>query len=305
MKTGIPEHQFVICRWTPGTPEEEVKLLTKAGVNMIETGFEWINHASQRQIKAASLTYACGGIHIRSIHAPFGEKEDLTSLNKATREHALKSHRLHLERAGVLGAEYLIVHPGHVCEAKDVAKKEARVFEAVAQLLPTAEAMQVVIALENLLPLHPCHQCSTLVKIVKEFNSPWVRICFDSGHAHIVGDELKELRKCRKLIGSYHLHDNDGLRDLHLQPPYGTTHWEKLFHLIHELTPGLPLTVEANGWGGMDYRWMIQELNALISGRCDAPGPGHKAPTRAVCPVCSHLIFSMDGRWVCHCDSKG
>ena len=60
--------------------------------------------------------------------------------------------------------------------------------------------------------------------------------CFDSGHAYAGSQEPSHMLK---LLGDkvkvLHLHDNDGLDDLHLPPTFGTIDWNKLCKPLKEI----------------------------------------------------------------------
>ena len=53
-----------------------------------------------------------------------------------------------------------------------------------------------------------------------------VGVCFDIGHAHLMEGIDATLGALLPLIGSTHLHDNQGDRDAHLWPGDGTIAWE-------------------------------------------------------------------------------
>jgi hypothetical protein len=48
-----------------------------------------------------------------------------------------------------------------------------------------------------------------------------VKLCFDTGHAHIEGGVPPALETVRDLVATTHLHDNRGERDEHLLPYEG------------------------------------------------------------------------------------
>jgi sugar phosphate isomerase/epimerase len=84
-----------------------------------------------------------------------------------------------------------------------------------------------------------------------------VGICFDCGHANLLGDVGEALEITSGHLQTMHLHDNNGRRDDHLLPYRGTIEWEvammetqKIGYdgaMILELAPdGDPATVLAN-----------------------------------------------------------
>jgi len=52
-----------------------------------------------------------------------------------------------------------------------------------------------------------------------------VKLCFDTGHAHLEGGVAAELEAIRDLVVTTHIHDNRGERDDHVLPYEGTIDW--------------------------------------------------------------------------------
>ena len=70
-------------------------------------------------------------------------------------------------------------------------------------------------------------------------------VLIDVGHAHCNGWDLKHVIKSLSgQIKTYHLHNNDGLHDLHSRIHDGTLDFDDLMNTILELTPDADLVVE-------------------------------------------------------------
>ena len=69
---------------------------------------------------------------------------------------------------------------------------------------------------------------------------------FDCGHAHIMGGVEKEFEIMAPRIKSLHIHDNDGVRDLHLYPQAagGTIDWKRTMELLRSRPGQYPLLLE-------------------------------------------------------------
>ena len=52
-----------------------------------------------------------------------------------------------------------------------------------------------------------------------------VKLCFDTGHAHLEGGVVAGLKAIHDLVVTTHVHDNRGERDDHLLPYEGTIDW--------------------------------------------------------------------------------
>jgi sugar phosphate isomerase/epimerase len=132
--------------------------------------------------------------------------------------------------------------------------------QALRKLGHLAEAMRLLVCLENLCPVYPgrssvCHDPLSVRDLVKRLDSPAYGMLFDIGHAHVVagfmGVETQTLLEpVLDAVRLFHVHDNLGPRlwgegrpsldplqlDLHLPPGGGTLPWDEVssFLLAHD-----------------------------------------------------------------------
>ena len=193
------------------------------------------------------------GMKIVDAHAPFGRYSDLNCPIPELRPAMLAQKRLSLELAASFGVRTITMHvgePGFLDVSLD--RLHDYLLESLEELLPLAEKLGVVIAIENI--WFPTCSSDRLLDAVKRFQTPALGICYDSGHAnimagknvtdanhglwdyrqrgmepawndHILEDVLPHVVNC-------HLHDNDGQRDLHLLPGKGTIDWSRIVGLL-------------------------------------------------------------------------
>ena len=123
------------------------------------------------------------------------------------------------------------------------------------ELLPDAERYGVVMCLEN--QWTPLNQSAYLLKAVEHFNSPWLGICYDAGHANLTehGQEFpgktcvpsiwndakipvvweeNMIAKLRPWIVNCHFHDNNGIVDEHKLVGQGTVDWNRIMNTLKD-----------------------------------------------------------------------
>jgi sugar phosphate isomerase/epimerase len=128
----------------------------------------------------------------------------------------LEAHQKLLQKVGMAGVEMVIVHHGVAEDNKENLKTmSSLIVESLAELVVVAEQEGVKLALENMLPKHPGSDGEELLNMVKQIDSPWLGVCFDSGHAHVAGDMQKHFETLKDSIITFHIQDNDGTRDMH------------------------------------------------------------------------------------------
>ena len=160
-----------------------------------------------------------------------------------------------MEACHILGCRNLVFHPVlYLFRVRGEGMKE-RLHEWNVQwfraLLPLAEKFDLVIELENMFdyrhvqlpgdPAFPYTSAEDMLALCDWLNSDRVRICLDTGHANIAGQDVPAMiRRYGNRLAVLHLNDNFGkiepvFEDLHLFPGYGLLDWEAIFSALHEI----------------------------------------------------------------------
>ena len=152
-----------------------------------------------------------------TIHAPFNDL-NLAALNPELRAIAIKYLKDSIYISNDLGINLLSFHPGHMCPSgvyapKKVLETNYRSIREIAQFVKD-EGLEIQLALENM-PLRNWTLGNTAEEILSMINGTELGICFDVGHAQIVG-EVENFLAIVSKIKNVHLHDNKGRRDEHL-----------------------------------------------------------------------------------------
>jgi sugar phosphate isomerase/epimerase len=152
-----------------------------------------------------------------SVHAPFNDL-NIAALNPELRGIAVNYLKRSIQTSVELGITVISFHPGHLCPSgvyandKVLAANQKSIKE-LAQFVQD-EDLDVKLALENM-PLKFWTLGNTAEEILGMIDGLDLGICFDVGHAQIVGDMDKFLENVDKFY-NVHIHDNSGRRDEHL-----------------------------------------------------------------------------------------
>ncbi len=152
-------------------------------------------------------------------------------------------------------------------------------LQLIASLLPTLEANDVVLSIENIYgPKAGEAYLSTadeLLYYIDHFKSPYLGVCLDTGHAITRGqDPVKMLEKLGSAVTALHLHANVQGRDMHLPPMLlANVDWQKFYETLTrvgyggtfnmEITPPKQMTREA---ALSYYRMALSVARGLIRG---------------------------------------
>ncbi len=203
-----------------------------------------------------------------SIHGLFGESLDPSSPDDGKRRHSIDTYEREGELAATLGGPMVVVHPswmnpeGWPVSRPPEPARVAALQDSMAQLARIGERLGVVYLIENLPGFFAIgHDSRRVAHWVRSLGSPNVRMCFDTGHAHIEsgfnGSVARQLRECLDVVGYVHAHDNDSVKDNHRMPGEGTIDWERAATVLAEHAPSsLPWMLEVF--------YPEQEVEALV-----------------------------------------
>lgn len=190
---------------------------------------------------------------ITQAHAPFYNAIEPESPKAEVWEPLI--HRA-IEAAGIIGVPWIVMHPGtYPDDSYDFKESKRRNYEYFMPYLEQASKAGVGIAIENMADdirrtyLRPgAVYCSThveLVDLVDSFGVDNVGICWDFGHAHLMGlDQREALRYIGDRLKATHVADNSGLHDDHIMPFQGTIDWRNILPVLHEINYCGDLTYE-------------------------------------------------------------
>jgi len=221
------------------------------------------NEANPPTVDEAVRAATDAGVPFDSIHGLFGEHIDPTSPDAAERARCVGVFREEgqlaaelVERTSALrdpeawglrgdSSPIVVVHPSawnpgrremSYEEAEDAQEPRwAALGEFLAAMADVGRSLGVVYAIENQPRNCPLgHDAFALACAVRDIASPFIRMCLDTGHAHITGDVVEGLRSAGDVVAYLHVHDNDATIDDHRVPGEGTIDWSAFASMLRE-----------------------------------------------------------------------
>lgn len=216
--------------------------------------FDYANRRSH--VREVADWFRDAGIPLNSIHSPmFSDYEwgrsasppvNIADLDKRHRIAAMDEIKRALEVAEQVPFRFLVQHVGTGGEEFDPRKFEAA-MSSIEHLRAYAKPLGVSILLENI--PNELSMPERLLELISSAHFEDVGICFDLGHAHIMGGVAEAFDKLKALIRSTHVHDNARDRDSHLWPGEGTIDWPEAIALLRSAPQAPPLLMEIDGEG--------------------------------------------------------
>lgn len=172
-----------------------------------------------------------------SLHVPYtvNPADPISSIRRANVEYLENC----IEVAAVLGARHVTTHIGY-CNGLPSwrwLRRDGldRLVASLRSLLSRCGKRRVVLALENVNPMPQDSEffylgdsITDLAFLFAKVNSPWIRLCLDTGHANTNEGPTRYVERFKERIVAVHYHDNRGKYDEHLAVGRGTIDWAKL-----------------------------------------------------------------------------
>lgn len=174
-----------------------------------DVGFEGVQvNTTPDQREAEEIKKAAGdaGIKIESVMNMAHWQNPLSSADPAVVEKSLEGMRTSLRNAKLWGADAALLVPAVVNPQTSYHDAWTRSQEQIRKLIPLAEELGVVIAIEevwNKFLLSPLE----FARYIDEFSNPWVKAWFDVGNVVLFGYPQDWIRTLGKRIAKVHLKD--------------------------------------------------------------------------------------------------
>jgi sugar phosphate isomerase/epimerase len=253
MLKAVSTYLYVRERLHPGILDG----LARNGVQAIEifAARQHLDYANRKaHVKEIAEWFRGSGVPLHSVHSPlYNDYEwgragapplNLASTDRAAQLTAMDEVKRALEIAEQIPFRFLVQHLGLPNESFSEKKFESA-MTSIEHLRAFAKPLGVRLLLENI-----PNDLSTPEKLMEMIHTAHfddVGICFDFGHANMMGSVREAFEILQKQVCSTHVHDNDKTKDSHLWPGDGTIDWKEAMELLRAAPQRPPLLLELEG----------------------------------------------------------
>lgn len=241
-----------------------------------DSGFEQVECPTTPDQKVAEEMKRAAvdaGIKIHSVMNMDHWKYPLSSADPAVVQKSLEGARVSLRNAHFWGANTVLVVPGVVDANTSYADAYVRSQASIRKLLPLAEELRVIVALEevwNKFLLSPLE----FARYIDEFKSPWVRAYFDVGNVVLYGYPQDWIRILGKRIVKLHIKDFSFRTDpvtknkvaAWMPLREGDIDWKAVYLALSEIGFHGTATVELPGGDAAYLREVNRRLESILDG---------------------------------------
>ena len=250
MRRILSTYLFIKRKLTPGLVGE----IARSGARGVELfcarhHFDYRSPETMRELAGAFEDHQ---LAVHAIHAPADRefhptRESAAPLSISDPERVRRLEAVDEIKRALDLAEYfpfglMVQHLGGSRDLPDQRRFDAA-FNSLEHLHLFAKQRGVAIALEN--TPGELATPSNLRRFIAETRLTDLRLCLDTGHAHLGDGVLPSLEAMRELLVTVHVHDNHGEKDEHLPPGQGTPSqgmidWKAVLPALRDL----PLVLE-------------------------------------------------------------
>lgn len=241
-----------------------ISMTSELGIKRLSISAETLKKICEdKDFAAAAVKSAeCHKISFIDAHAPHSFADSLGNPTAGGAEHSTEVMLQSLRGAADIGVKIVTMHTARTRLVGNFAPAEGpienidldgaleRVLRQLDILIPEAEKLGIIIAIENL--FLPSGTASHLMRIINKARHANLGLCYDSGHALLLErtpdktpDMIADWISCGwendtvifqddqldimlNEVVTTHLHDNDGREDQHLLPFDGIANWAKI-----------------------------------------------------------------------------
>src|SRR2546422_1950451 len=236
-----------------------------------DVGFEVIQASTtpdEREAEAIKKAADTASVRIDSVMNMDHWKYPLSSADPAVVEKSLAGMRTSLHNAKLWGSDAVLLVPAVVNAQTSYREAWSRSQAQIRKLLPLAEELKIVIAIEevwNKFLLSPLE----MSRYIGEFQSPWVQAWFDVGNVLLYGYPQDWIRALGKSIVKVHLKDfkrkENGYEWVNLGD--GDVNWEAVRDAFREIGYAGSAITELKDGDEAYLRDVSRRVDRLVLGR--------------------------------------
>ncbi len=243
---------------------DRMKMARDVGFDVIQAPTTPDQHEAEEIKKAADSA----GVRIDSVMNMDHWKYPLSSSDSAVVDKSLAGMRTSLHNAKLWGSDAVLLVPAVVNPQTSYRDAWTRSQAQIRKLLPLAEELKIVIAIEevwNKFLLSPLE----MVTYIGEFKSPWIQAWFDVGNVVLYGYPQDWIRTLGKSIVKVHLKDfkrkEDGYEWVNLGE--GDVDWPAVRDAFREIGYAGSAITELKAGDEAYLRDVSRRVDRLVLGR--------------------------------------
>jgi len=198
------------------------------------------NHHAQVSLARMREVIDASGLPCDSLHGVFGEEFDPSNPDETARRFAVDTYKHEADVCRAVGGHLIVVHCSTIradgIGADERDERFSQLRRTIEELGRFGESCGVTYAFENLPGYHAIgSDVGELAAMLKNVAAPNTGMCFDTGHANMVGDPAAQIDATDGTMVYCHVSDNSGQADEHEMITFGGIDAEALSRGLHKI----------------------------------------------------------------------
>jgi len=228
-----------------------------AGIRELEifAARQHLDYHDPNHVRDVAQWFIDHGVSLHSLHAPLFDDLDwgrsggwaisVAHLERRLRIESMDEIKRAIDMAERVPFRFLVLHLGLPEEEYDLRKFDAA-MTSIEHLNIYTKERGAQLLLENI-----PNELSTPERLVEflQYTHLDLKVCFDTGHAHLSGGVQPAFQILRERIASTHVHDNRREGDDHLFPFDGDIDWEQTLRDFRSVNGQFPILFELQNYG--------------------------------------------------------
>jgi protein FrlC len=181
---------------------------------------------SPSELRAIRRTIEERGLDVPSLMPAFYRyPHSLSSSNETVRLDSIEYVRQCMDNAAALGAQTLLIVPGHSLFGQDPMDARQRMMDSIDAVCRYSQQYEFRLGIEpaNKAVTDLVNTAGDAKRIIQELGYPHLGVVIDTGHVHLSAETPEQAAKTLgPLLLQVHVNDNDGMRQQNLIPGEGT-----------------------------------------------------------------------------------
>lgn len=244
-----------------GDPEPYLRALAEAGFTHVHWCHQWRSDYiyADSEIAQIGRWLQMYGLQLNDVHGSEGIEKFWYAPQEDARLAGIELVKNRVDLAARLGGDAVVMHAYPPTVQPELEGYNSYLFDQIRRSLDDLEAYcqarGVRIALENLIDFAATEagvidtaragdNADLLVRLLAAYAPAFLGFCFDAGHARLGYDRLAAYAPLFDRLAVLHLHDNDGVADLHLPVGDGVVDWAHVAKLVSASPYAKPISFE-------------------------------------------------------------
>ena len=203
-----------------------------------------------------------------TFHGPYVNIEATSDIGSKENVWLMESYKKVFALAMQNQVRHVVFHYSQLqFEPEEIPQKQKNAYWVMKKLTDMAAQMKVNFVIENLCrQKHGVHLFSNEEYFRIFQHIPQAQSLIDIGHAHVNGLDIERfLATYGKRVKGFHVHNNDGKADQHLDYHHGTADIRQIMHWAGKYTEDADIVIEYEPHEKLTHAELLEEVHELGS----------------------------------------